>query len=316
MVIVCSQWSIRAMKKGGGFIHYKETLALKMISIPYLNKGLLCEVTIGSSKCIIGTVHRSPWQNSNEFESFLSNFEFLLQDISSHNLYLTLLVGDYNARNTKWWHHDITTTEGTQLETTTTIYGLQQLIDEPIHIRKNSSSCIDLIFTNQPNLIVNRGTHPSLHENCQHQITFAKDRLRVEYPPPYKSHVWTYAKAGFNGISTPISQFDWQASLTNVPINEQVNLLNSTLMYIFSNFLPNKIAKFNDQNRSRFCVKIKAKINSKAGCTRNTLKIVHQRCSFIIYCRIWQVKFLLISQNAKMITLYVLQKSLVIVLDP
>ena len=38
-------------------------------------------------------------------------------------------------RNTDWLHHDITTTEGIQLETTTTIYGLQQLIDEPTHIR-------------------------------------------------------------------------------------------------------------------------------------------------------------------------------------
>ena len=32
--------------------------------------------------------------------------------------------------------------------------GLQQSIDEPTHIRKNSSSCIDLIFTNPPNLII------------------------------------------------------------------------------------------------------------------------------------------------------------------
>ena len=79
-------------------------------------------------------------------------------------------------------HDTTTTTEGIQQpETTATIYGLQQLIDEPNHNRKNSSSCIDLIFTNQPNLIVNRGTHPSLHENCHHQITFAKARLRLEY---------------------------------------------------------------------------------------------------------------------------------------
>ena len=155
-----------------------------MISIPYLNESLLCEVTIRSKKCIMGTVYRSPSQNSDEFESFLSNFEFLLQDNSNRNPYLTLLLGDYNARNTKWWHHDIKTTEETQLETTTTIYRLQQLIDEPTQIRKNSSSCTDLIFPNQPNLIVIRRTHPSLHENCQHQITFVKTRLRVEYPPP------------------------------------------------------------------------------------------------------------------------------------
>ena len=101
-----------------------------------------------------------------EFEVFLSNFEFLLQDIFNRNPYLTLLLSDYNARNTNWWHHDITTTKGIQLETTTTIYGLRQLVDESTHIRKNSSSGIDLIFANQPNVIVNRGTHPSLHKNC------------------------------------------------------------------------------------------------------------------------------------------------------
>ena len=67
----------------------------------------------------------------------------------------------------------ITTTKGIQLETTTTIYRLQQLIDEPTHIGKNSAFCIDLIFTNQPNLIINRGTHPSLRENYQEQVTFA-----------------------------------------------------------------------------------------------------------------------------------------------
>ena len=61
-------------KKGGVCIYYKETLALKMISIPYLNESLLCEVTTGSKKCIIGTVYRSPSQNPDEFESFLSNF--------------------------------------------------------------------------------------------------------------------------------------------------------------------------------------------------------------------------------------------------
>ena len=127
-----------------------------------------------------------------------------------------MLLGDYNTRNTKWYHHDITTTEGIQYETTTTIYGLQQLTDEPTHIRKNSSSCTDLIFTNQPNLIVHRGTHPSLHENCQHQITYAKARLRVEYPPPCKCHVWNYAKVNVNEINKAISQFNWKGSFSKL----------------------------------------------------------------------------------------------------
>ena len=115
-------------------------------------------------------------------------------------LIATLILHCYSVI-IKWWHNDITTTDGIKLETTTTIYGLQQLIDEPTHICKNNSSCIDLIFTNQSNLIVNRGTHPSLHGNCRHQITFAKARLRVEYLSPDKHHVQNFTKANVNGIN-------------------------------------------------------------------------------------------------------------------
>ena len=84
-------------------------IALKMISILCLNESLLCEATIGSKKYIIGTVYRPCSQNSDESESFLPNNEYLLQIISNRNPYLTLLLGDYNIRNTKWWYHDITT---------------------------------------------------------------------------------------------------------------------------------------------------------------------------------------------------------------
>ena len=41
-------------------------------------------------------------------------------------------------KNAKWWHPDITETEGTQLETITTIYELEELIDESTHIRKTA----------------------------------------------------------------------------------------------------------------------------------------------------------------------------------
>ena len=47
--------------------------------------------------------------------------DFYYRDIANHNPQMTLLLGDYNARNTKWYYHDITTTKGTQPETTTTV---------------------------------------------------------------------------------------------------------------------------------------------------------------------------------------------------
>ena len=112
-----------------------------------------------------------------------------------------------------------------------------------------------MISTNQPNIIVNRGRHPSLHESCQYQIAFANARFRIEYPPPYKCHVWNYVKRNVHGINKAISHFNWQGFFTNLPIIEQFNLFNSTLMKIFWNFIPHKIVTFHDQGTPLFVEK-------------------------------------------------------------
>ena len=44
---------------------------------------------------------------------------------------------------------------------------------------KNSSSYIHLIFTDQPSLIIDSGTHPSLHPNCHHKIIHSKIDLKI-----------------------------------------------------------------------------------------------------------------------------------------
>ena len=57
--------------------------------------------------------------------------------------------------------------------TVTSKFGLQQLINEPTHHTRNSSSCNDLTYASQPNLVIESGIHSSLHENCHHQIIYA-----------------------------------------------------------------------------------------------------------------------------------------------
>ena len=63
---------------------------------------------------------------------------------------------------------------------------------EPPQRLLNSSSCIDITFTSQPNLVSYSSFHSSLHRNCHHQITFAKLDLRIEYPTLYERLVWYY----------------------------------------------------------------------------------------------------------------------------
>ena len=66
-----------------------------------------------------------------------------------------------------WWKEDKTTTEGTHLETLTFLDNFHQFISEATHLQPHSNSCIDLIFTDQPNLVVSWGTHSSLNSFCK-----------------------------------------------------------------------------------------------------------------------------------------------------
>ena len=80
-------------------------------------------------------------------------------------------MGDFNARMQFWYQNDITAFEGFKIDIANS--KLSQIMNEPTHILSNSASCINLIFTSQPNLVMRPGIHLSLHPNCHHQIVFA-----------------------------------------------------------------------------------------------------------------------------------------------
>ena len=91
-----------------------------------------------------------------EFDEFLSNFDKLLNHINQFRPF-TIILGNFNARSKSCLPEDVTTHEGTHVGSLITMHGLQQLIiSHPTHLLANSSSCIDLVFTDQPNLAVNR----------------------------------------------------------------------------------------------------------------------------------------------------------------
>ena len=81
-----------------------------------------------------------------------------------------VITGDFNARSSSWWSEDTNTSEETKLYSLTYLNGFSQLINELTHIQINSSSCIDLVFTDQPNLSLNSGVHASLHPNCHGKV--------------------------------------------------------------------------------------------------------------------------------------------------
>ena len=235
-------------KQGGVCIFYKETLGVCNLKSLTFSECIICEASIQNSKGYVGVAYRSPWQDSFEFENFLSNLEKVLSDTISCNSLFTIILGDFNARSSVWWTRDKTTSEGTQLESLTTVHGFHQLIPQPTHLLPQTSSCIDVIFTYQPNLIIDSVVHPSLHSICHHQITYCKLNLIIECPPPYERLVCDYNRANLESIKKSLASVNWEVMFNNKSVHKQVSIFNETLMNILSNFTSNKLVMFDDRD--------------------------------------------------------------------
>ena len=155
------------------------------------------------------------------------------------------------------------TYDGKKLESLTSQCGFKQVISDPTHILESSSSCIDLIFTSQPNLVMNPGVHSFLHPNCHHQIIHAKLNLKIFYPPPYERVVWHYQDANNDLIQRSISQFNWERAFSNKGVNKQISIFNETILNIMTNFIPHETKIFNDREHPCINNKVKTMIQEK-----------------------------------------------------
>ena len=177
----------------------------------------------------------------------MENFEKRLYQIQQFRSSFVVILGNFNARSKSWRNEDITSNEGSQLDSVITTYGPEKLISDPNLILPNSSTCIK-IFTDQPNLVVGSGVHPSLHTNCHHQITYCKFNLIIEYPPHYQHLVWHYKRTNVNSIKQALYQVNWSTISSNKDVHQQVDMLNSMILNVFRNYVSDKVFTIDDKD--------------------------------------------------------------------
>ena len=222
-------------KRGGVCIYYKNYLHLRFFSVSYLSECIDLKIMIRNKICNFITLYRSLSQNQDDFQAFIDNLEMNLETLAQRNPFLMVVLGDFNAKSKHWCSQDSTNFEGITIENVTSQFGLSQIITEATHILESSSSCIDLIFTTQPNLVVESGVHPSLHPNCHHQIVFAKFNLQIYYPPPYPREIWHYKQANTELIRRAITDFNWDRAFLNTNVKEKVSIFNKATLIEQSN---------------------------------------------------------------------------------
>ena len=85
-------------KRGCICIYHKDFLPIKVNNISCLKKCLNFSLSVYRKQCNITLIHRSPSQLSEEFDTFLSNFEFLLDYIANRNPFVSIIIGCFNAK--------------------------------------------------------------------------------------------------------------------------------------------------------------------------------------------------------------------------
>ena len=87
------------VKRGRVCIYYQTHLPLKLTNINFLHECLTIELIIKNKLCVLVALHQSPSQSHNEFSSFITNLDSILQAATLRNPFLTIVLDDFNPKN-------------------------------------------------------------------------------------------------------------------------------------------------------------------------------------------------------------------------
>ena len=207
------------------------------------------KLVLPTKSALLSTSIYLPVKSRTSFKNFKPNLEMKLDALSTNNPFLTVMICDFIAKLSNCYLIDITSFEGSQIEFLVSQCAMSQFINELTHILDNLKSCIDLVFTSRHDMIMDSGGHHSLHTNCHYQIIYAKIDFKVFYLPPYERTVRHFSRENSDHVKKAINLFDWETSLNNLDVDEQVPVFNETVMNIMSDFVPNELITCDDRDR-------------------------------------------------------------------
>ena len=200
--------------------------------------------------------------------SFYENLIDVLPGINNQQPTCSILVGDFNAKFSKWCPSDKDTKTGQDIDTSTTTSGYTQMIGQPVHIMNDKSPHIDLLFTTNSTLLCDVGVEQTIYWKYHHNIIYGSLHLSIPLPPPCHREVWDYKNTDTVCIQRAISLVNWNDVFSNKTADEKVNSLNNILLNIFRSLIPNKVIKFDYKYPSWMNPKIISSLRNRSKLTK------------------------------------------------
>ena len=261
-------------RNGGVCLYFKDNLPIhERPDLETLPETIVAEIKLNRKKIFFILSYCHPNLSTTELEEYTKSLEHIYGCISKENPAVTILTGDFNARSPLFWEGDIENREGRVFDNFLISNNLDELINEPTHIRDDGSqSCIDLICTDQPFIFTDTGVLQSLDPHSKHKIIYSTLNFHTTCPPPYKRKVWDYKTAKTNSIRKDLSNINWQTLFLNLNVNEMSLVFADTFLSILSQHISNKIITCNDKDAPWITPKVKSAIRRNSRLYRKWVK--------------------------------------------
>ena len=238
------------IRNGGVSLYFKEDLPIiERCDLETLPETIVAEVKLNRKKIFFVLSYCHPSLSIEEFDNYTIGLENIYKNINKENPAITIITGDFNARSPLFWENDIENSHGRALNSFLLMNNLEELINEPTHIRDDGSqSCIDLICTDQPFIFNDTGVLPTLDPHSKHNIIHGSLNFNNPRPPPYKRKVWLYKSAKIDLIRKDLLSTDWHSLFFALNVNEMALVFTDMVLDIFSKHIDNKIITFNNKD--------------------------------------------------------------------
>ena len=149
---------------GGILVYVKNSIACQeRRDLETISDQLILELTVDKKSIFVSSNYRKHHHNNeNELSLYMDNFRSSCENIRAQNPFCTVHIGDFNSHNSIWLNTDQTDSAGDLLNEIINDEALAQLVDQPTHITSNCNTLIDLVITDQPNIVNKCSILPSL----------------------------------------------------------------------------------------------------------------------------------------------------------
>ena len=248
--------AIRSNKhaQGGVLLYFKENLPILDrvdLNTPKLGECIISEIRCKNEKVFVVLAYRTPSQKlKNDIVSFTNSIQKIIDNINKEKPSCILVLGDLNARSPLIWSGESKEDmAGKMVSDLMNINGFEQQINEPTHLpSEDISTCIDVIYTNQPYLLTDCGVLPSLDPKCKHQLVYGKINFHIPCPPKYKRKIYNYSIADTGSIKNHMHDINWNLLFQNKTSDEMVSIFTESFQNLIEEYIPHKIVTCNDRD--------------------------------------------------------------------